>query len=314
MPAADTIPRLAVLLLAHAARRWPADLREQSHRAWLAELHALAADPDTGRWARTWQALRFSLSLAVRRPAPSSTPLPPVVTAPRPARELFVAAIGVAIFGTPIAMLLVHLPAAVADRLPDPDSTDAVHRLPLLALVPALTAVGLLAGRRLARRDTSGGVTRTVAIIIVGWCCARLLPMFGGILTALPGLALWALGLWAAAQAIIRLPRGPRRPLVWLALAAGMLIMADLAVISTVWLGVDAGDAPRAYALSWFPGALLDPAVAVPMGAGTAGDPATNTVLDAVEFLPHGLIITSAFALAYVHASRRASDRYAGHA
>jgi hypothetical protein len=297
----DDAPRLAVLLLALAARRWPVEVREQFHREWLAELHALINDPDTGRWARVWPALRFSASLAVRRPAPSAVSLVPVVATPRPARELFGATVGVAIFGTLTAMLLVHLPAAVVDRLPDADGDDAAHRLPLLALVPALAAVGVLVGRRLARRDAPNGVTRVLAIILIGWCCARLLPMFGGLVTALPGLVLWAIGLWGAAQVTARLAARPRGLVPWIAVAVGVLVSADLAVISAVWFGLDAGDAPRAYALSWFPGVLLDPAVVLPMGTDTVGDPVNGVVMDAVEFLPHGLIVISAFALAYIH-------------
>lgn len=296
-------PRLALLLLQYAARRWPAEIREESHRTWLAEVHALTTDPDLGPRTRTWQALRFSASLAARRPAPSTAPSTPMAATPRPSRELLGATIGVAIFGTLTAMLLVHLPAAIADRLPDPDGGDALHRLPLLALAPVLAAVGVLAGRRLARRDTPSGLTHTVIIIVLGWCCARLLPIFGGIVSALPGLALWAIGLWVAAHLTARLARRPRGPLPWTALAAGVLALANLAVILTVWLDLDASDAPRAYALSWFPGVLLEPAVLLPMGADTVGDPANNVILDTLEFLPHGLIVTSAFALAYIHAA-----------
>jgi hypothetical protein len=312
MPPSGRPSRLALLLLARAAQRWPAEVREQSHRAWLAELHVLASDPHTGRWARAWRALRFAASLAARRPAPSAAPLTPLVATPRPARELFGAAIGVAIAGTLTAILLVHLPAAVADRLPNPDGGDAVHRLPLLALVPALAAVGVLAGRRLARRDTATGVTRIVAIIVIGWCCARLLPMFGGIVAALPGLALWAIGLWVAAHVTVRLVHRPSGPLPWIALAAGVLALANLAVIATVVLSLDASDAPRTYALSWFPGALLEPTVLLPMGTDTAGYPVRGSVLDAVELLPHGLVIMTVFALAYIHAATtRTSGRRA---
>ncbi|WP_146179841.1 hypothetical protein [Micromonospora sp. RP3T] len=303
-------PRLALLLLRCAAGRWPAEVRDESHRTWLAEVYALAADPDLGRGARTWQALRFSASLAARRPAPSTAPLTPVAATPRPTRELLGATIGVAVVGTLAATLLVHLPAAVADRLPDPDGNDALHRLPLLALVPILVAVGVLAGRRLARRDTPAGVTQTVLIIVIGWCCARLLPMFGEIVSALPGLALWATGLWAAAHVTARLAHRPRGSLPWVALAVGVLVLVNLPVISTVWFSVDAGDAPRAYALSWLPGVLLEPAFLLPMGTDPAGERVSGVIVDAVEFLPHGLLVTSAFTLAYIHATTtRATGR-----
>jgi hypothetical protein len=296
-------PRAAVALLAVAARRWPAELREQEHRAWLAELHAIATDPDAGRAARSWHALRFGLSLAARRPAPSALPLAPAIATPRPALELFGAALGVAIFGTLAAMLVVHLPAAVADRLPDPDGGDGVHRWPLLALVPALVAVGVLAGRRLARRDAPDGLTRTVGAIVLGVCCARLFPMFGDVVASLPGIAVWAAGLWIAAAAVTRLARRPRRPLRWTALTLGVLALADLAVTSTVWLSLGPGQAPRAYAPAWFPGALLDPAVGLPMGVDAGGESPATAVLDVVEFLPHVLIVATAFTLAYVHAT-----------
>ncbi|HWH00793.1 MAG TPA: hypothetical protein VNV66_16110, partial [Pilimelia sp.] len=64
-------PRLAVALLAYAARRWPAPLRTDRGREWLGELHAIADDPHAARRVRTWRALRFAASLAARRPAPA---------------------------------------------------------------------------------------------------------------------------------------------------------------------------------------------------------------------------------------------------
>jgi hypothetical protein len=55
--------RLVAVLLELAVRRWPAGLRDELHREWLAELHMLAAG---GQRARM---LRFAASLAVSRPA-----------------------------------------------------------------------------------------------------------------------------------------------------------------------------------------------------------------------------------------------------
>jgi hypothetical protein len=303
--------RAAVALLAVAARRWPAELRDREHRAWLAELHAITTDPGAGRRRRSWRALRFGASLAVRRPVPSALSAPPVVVSPRPALELFGAVLGVAIFGTLAAMLLVHLPAAVADRLPHPTPGDGVHRFPLLALVPVLAAVGILAGRRLARRDAPDGLARTVGVIVLGVCCARLFPIFGDIVPSLPGVAVWAAGLWVAAAVVTRLAGSPRGPLLWAAVTLGALVPAHLAVTSTVWLGLGHDEAPRAYAPAWFPGVLLDAAVGLPMGTTVGGESPVNLVLDAVEFLPHVLIVATAFTLAYVHtvAARAARDR-----
>ncbi|MEV0134610.1 hypothetical protein AB0H83_39890 [Dactylosporangium sp. NPDC050688] len=72
MTAAD---RLAEALLRLAARRWPAEVREEQAREWAAELHALRAEPGSaGR--RALGQLRFAFSLAAASPVEDEDGVP----------------------------------------------------------------------------------------------------------------------------------------------------------------------------------------------------------------------------------------------
>ncbi|MEV0645867.1 hypothetical protein AB0I28_11455 [Phytomonospora sp. NPDC050363] len=62
--------------LEFAARRWPADIRDEQRAEWRAELHAMSADPGSGRLARTVRSLRFALSLAAAPPVEDENGVP----------------------------------------------------------------------------------------------------------------------------------------------------------------------------------------------------------------------------------------------
>src|SRR5687767_3157557 len=77
--------RIARALLTLAARRWPARVRADVEREWLAELHVLATER---RHARM---LRYALSLAAARP-PEQPPLMALLPAAWRAARLVIVA------------------------------------------------------------------------------------------------------------------------------------------------------------------------------------------------------------------------------
>ncbi|PWR04829.1 hypothetical protein DKT68_30130 [Micromonospora acroterricola] len=94
--------RVAEMVLAVAARRWPTDLRDDLQREWVAELHVLAAD------GRRTKMVGFAVSLAVGR---AGAPLVDRTTVHRRARRCTVAALLLAppacvgiVVGTALAM------------------------------------------------------------------------------------------------------------------------------------------------------------------------------------------------------------------
>jgi hypothetical protein len=309
----DRPPRLAVALVGRAARRWPVELREQLYREWLSELYAIAGETDKARWARTVRAVRFGASLAVRRPAPAPAS-PTVVTAGLPPRgrrpmlEVFGAAVGLVVLGTVATMLLVSVPgfilAAAGSGDADPGNLDGLHGLPMLSVGPILIGLGAVLGRRMARGRPlagPGSLVRATLAVVAAVLCAQLFPVFGEGFPPVAAIGLWAIGLTPVVFAVRRLAHRPRGPLPWLAVALGCLLVVDLAVTAAIWLALGDADAPRAFVLAWFPTAMLDPVVHLPLGPGVTDESARFAIVDFVEFLPHALLVGTAFCLWYVH-------------
>ncbi len=308
-------PRLAVALVGQAVRRWPAELREQMNREWLGELHAIIDDPDTTRYTRTLRAVRFGASLAVRRP-PSATATHSLAAAgvpagDRPAGGLFGPALAVVVLGTAAALLLALVPGFVLAVAGYRDAAPA--GLAALAVGPVLVALGAIMGRRTARRRplaSTRDVVRATVAVVAAVLCAQLFTVFGGF-PAAPAIGMWATGLTAVAFAVARLARRPRGPLPWLAVALGCLLIVDLTVTAAVALGVGPAEAPRAYALAWFPTTMLDDSVLLlPLGRDPLADESARFfILDFAELLPHALLIATAFTVCYVHGAVRGHRR-----
>ena len=316
-------PRLAVALLAGAVRRWPAVRRAERHREWLGELHAIADDPHATGWARTWRALRFSASLAVRRPAPAPAGPAAAAAGAGPAWGLFGTALGLVPLGTAAAFALAAVPRAVAAvggyRAAGPGWPLAPYELALFSVGPILVGLGVLTGRRLARRHAgrdrapltgTRDAVRVVLAVAAGVLCAQALSAFGEAPAALAATGLWAVGLAAAAPAVARLGRRRRGPLPWLAVSAGGLLLVVLAVTVAVGLALSAADAPRGYAWAWFPITMHDTLLPLPLAADRSTDEmARFLVVDRAELLPHALLVSTAFTLSYLSAAGRANPR-----
>lgn len=103
-----------------AARRWPADIREDMYREWTAELHSIADQPDRSAAGRAIDQFRFAFSLATSPPAPDENRvprgwrelLPQLGTRLQPTAILFLLGIGFGAFLSSAAELAgVLLPA-----------------------------------------------------------------------------------------------------------------------------------------------------------------------------------------------------------
>jgi hypothetical protein len=268
-------------------------------------LYAIAADPAAGRLARTARAVRFGMSLAVRRPA--RTPVTEALAAPglatggrRPALELFVAALGLVILGTVGTMLLVLVPGFILAAAGDPDAEPGnVAGWPFLAMGPILIILGTVLGRRMARRPPATGpvgLARAMLAVAAAVTAAQAFLMFGEGLAPFVAIAVWAACL---APMVLTVTRRRRGPLPWLAVAVGAMVVIDVAVTAAIWLAIGPAEAPRTSVLAWYPTAMLDPVVRLPLGPPGAEDSTRFAIVDFVEFLPHALLVATAFGLSY---------------
>ncbi|MER7456408.1 hypothetical protein [Micromonospora sp. NPDC126480] len=148
--------RVARLLLAVAARRWPAELRNELRREWAAELHTLAAGRQHVRM------LRFAASLAARRSgveAGDRTPLGRWVS--RAVPLLLAPTAGVAV----VAVALV-LTSIVVHQLSWHVAWAYDLQLPLLTVLVGSGAAGLaVVAHRLAGRLPSAVPTGPETVV-----------------------------------------------------------------------------------------------------------------------------------------------------
>ncbi|MEU4553135.1 hypothetical protein [Micromonospora violae] len=222
--------RAAELLLKLAARRWPAEVRDDLRREWAAELHVLA---ESGRWTTM---VGFAASLAVSR---AGTPLVDRSMlrgrAGRTVAALLlspIACVGIVAAGA-MAMFPIYnwlmFRASWAERAQKPIWTTIVI---VLAVVLAVFAA------RWARHTALAGPLRiTLGVVIpVGAAVILFVRITSpeSLAGAVPGLLLWLAGLtlalWAAASLAVR----GRVRIAWWVGVLGALVAADLAVILAV--------------------------------------------------------------------------------
>lgn len=245
--------RIARVLLAAAARRWPGDLREELHQEWSAELHVLA---EQRRHARM---LRYAASLAVARPVRRADPVAaPLTGAARVARLVLVA---------PVLAVLLLIACLIAMSLvvgliPPEAPLGIDPQLPVLTLFALCTAV-LLA--RLGRRWTVAGgpVALVLAVTVPGFAVGALAQAVFGmekVTQHVPAYAVFFLGLGVALLAVTRLAAAGRRGAAWAVGILGATLAADIAVMLPV-LDANAMPSERPHPLSaplWLFTALTD--------------------------------------------------------
>ncbi|MEU4369366.1 hypothetical protein [Micromonospora chersina] len=225
--------RLAAVLLRAAARRWPAELRDELVREWDAELHVLA-----GRGQR-WRMLRFATSLAASRAgAPVVDRAVPDRRLRRTARVLLlappacVAAVAVAavVMSQAYAVLGARVPGATAAQLPLWSGLTAGAGALLALLVTR-------AARRTARTGplaTALGVVLPIALTVTAVLAALAGRDDRGVPGTVPGLLLWLALLVPALWGAGILARRGRTRLAWAVGVLGALVAADAAVVLAV--------------------------------------------------------------------------------
>ncbi|GAA0223429.1 hypothetical protein [Cryptosporangium japonicum] len=231
------VGRLARWCLARAARRWPAELREQMHAEWLAELAALEAHQGTAK-----QRLGYAFSLLAAPPMRDADGEPRgwgASLAPgAPAVGLLVAALialSVSAYSPDLAVRLLNLAGV------EPAPPGGAWVVSLVGAVVTL-AWCLLSGRWLGRRGPISGTGRFGAagpaalapvafapMVLLGALFADDLPYLLGVLV---GLLIWAPGAAAVGVAAVRAARRGR--VAALMLFGVPLVSALAAVASTV--------------------------------------------------------------------------------
>ena len=230
--------RVAEFLLWTAARRWPAELRDDLRREWAAELHVLAE-----RRARL-RMLRFAASLASSRGA---TALLDRTVFHRQLRRT----VGALLFAPPVCVAIVALAAALMGvtyqgLTTAVDWADAAQ-LPLWSVLTAGFAV-LLAVRagRSAGHGLRTGPLATALGVVLPLGLTALLVAYGlgdaDVARRSPGLLLWLAGLTLALLTATTLARRGRTHLAWTVGILGAFVAADVAVILTVVANIPTTD------------------------------------------------------------------------
>ncbi|MGC5289257.1 hypothetical protein [Micromonospora sp. DT231] len=218
------------MLLAMAARRWPADVREELRREWAAEVHVLA---EGGRWTRM---LGFAASLAVSR---AGAPLVDRRLLRGRARRT-----AAALLLSPIACVAIVAGSAVAMNLIYTWLTMRVSwstraQLPLWSTLTVGFAVLLAVfAARWARHNALDGPLRIALGVVLPVGVAVTLVLYltnaDSLTRSVPGLLLWLAGLTLALWAAASLAARDRLRAAWWVGVLGALVAADLAVILLV--------------------------------------------------------------------------------
>ncbi|MBM0204867.1 hypothetical protein JNW90_18660 [Micromonospora sp. STR1s_5] len=221
--------RAAELLLELAARRWPAEVRDDLRREWAAELHVLA---ESGRRTKM---VGFAVSLAVSRAG-----------APIVDRTLMRGRAGrtvAALLLSPIACVGIVLVSAYAlypiqRWLMSETLSDRTQKPLWTALTLGMALLLAMFATRWARHTALDGPLR-IALGVVLPVGVAAVPFVHVIypdrpVAAVPGLLLWLLGLTLAVWAAASLAARARLRAAWWVGVVGALAAADLAVILAI--------------------------------------------------------------------------------
>ncbi|MFI6269185.1 hypothetical protein [Micromonospora zamorensis] len=228
--------RAAELLLEMAARRWPADVRDDLRREWAAELHVLA---ESGHRTKM---LGFAVSLAVSRAG-----------APIVDRTLMRGRIGrtaAALLLSPIACVGIVLVSAYALYPIQPwlvgmSWSDQAQKSIWTALTAGLAVLLAVFVARWGRHTALDGPLRVAlgVVLPIGAVAVVFLAAISpdDLATIVPGLLLWLAGLTLALWAAASLASRNRARAAWWVGVVGALAAADLGVVRAVLDAISAG-------------------------------------------------------------------------
>ncbi|WP_236647294.1 hypothetical protein [Micromonospora sicca] len=224
--------RLAERLLRTAARRWPAEVRDELSREWHAELHVLA---ERGERLRM---LRFAGSLAVGR---ARVPLVARSGLDGPFRRTVATLLLAPPAGVAIILVAAVLMNLVYNQLLATVSWANAVQLPVLTGVTAGLAVLLarVVRRGAARTARTGPARNALGVVFPIGVTAVLVEYTLNETTekltrVAPGLVLWLAGLTLSLYGAGLLAGRGRVRAAWLVGVLGALVAADLAVVLTV--------------------------------------------------------------------------------
>lgn len=319
--------RIAVALLRLAARRWPAELRDQQAREWAAELHALRSDPKAGR-RRAMGQLLFAFSLAAASPVEDEN------DAPRGWREglpemgrrlrpvLMLVLVGVLAAG-PVSGIVRSGGEWVLGLLgfevgwPAGAAVTLVTSLPPLLIVTVAgwwlgrrMPVGWAGGRRLGPAGPAVVAPFALAVAFAVLVAAQHYSAgTGGVAASLGAGALaWVLLVVALAVAVVRLAVRGRR---WLAAAlavTGTPLVVELATAAAALPGTLGGGAGPLTALAWAPVLVSGRARSFEAGPWYQ-TPDAISLLNAIGTYPVDLLILTGLALGYGLGAARPKHR-----
>jgi hypothetical protein len=298
---------LSRALVTFAADRWPAHLREEVRREWLAELAVLQEQHRPGKM------LRYATSLAVHpapRPAATATPILPrlwyafrvLLLGPVICQLLLVISfLGIAIAGQ---MGMQFLPAPLGNWAMD----GQVFLLTLLSIGSAYLASRL--GSRWA--PDAPGFLFPVLIATVPGClyAATILGVIGADVSQqrhIGVIEIYFLGFGAVLYAAARMARAGRRKQAWWLGTAGAFVILDIAVmpaVLTIQLTPEEGVLDPAYAPMWLPTLLTDTGFGLPHPSPAE----VFTMSDVLLGVPQILIIVTGWALGMVFQNRASSS------
>ncbi|MDI1464968.1 hypothetical protein QEZ54_28765 [Catellatospora sp. KI3] len=224
--------RVGAALLALAVRRWPAGLRDDLHREWLAELHVLAAE------GRSVRVVSYALSLAVSRPA--ADPLVDRSLLTRRARTTAATVLLAPLLCFAVLVVAVIVANLTARAIFGEEGHDATKVTPVLAMCCLLSGVLLawLAGRSAARTALRGRWRLAAALVLP--CLVTLalvVALFGGadkLERVVPELLWWGGGMVVVLRTASGLAARGRLAAAWWVGVLGAFAVADVAIVITV--------------------------------------------------------------------------------
>ncbi|ADD41367.1 hypothetical protein [Stackebrandtia nassauensis] len=307
-----------------AARRWPADMRDERYREWTAEMHEIRSDASTSGGRRAWEQLRYAFSLAASPPAPDENRVPRGwrEMAPqlgqrlRPWAVLFGMGVVCSLLAGTARGMVPGVLGAVTGTHTDPSGErpaiiTVASALALLGIIVLTAWLGVVIGRRMPLLpDPRGRAARVVSVVgapvavglgLIVIDAGQMLELTGsGAISAqtwLYGPLLWMAMFAVVALVAVALARSGRSGVgralgIAMSLFALEVLAVPLAYLGAASIGFRLPASP-AVAL-WFPMSLV--------GGPLADEHLTHTGVSQVMPM---LVVASGFTLWYAIAASR---------
>ncbi|MEH1127245.1 hypothetical protein [Micromonospora sp. CPCC 206061] len=314
----NAVDRVAVALLRLAARRWPAEVRDEQAREWAAELHALRSDQTVGSERRAVRQLRFAFSLAAASPIEDENGAPRgwregLPETGRRLRPMLILVLAGVLAAGPLSGVVRSGGEWILGLLgfdvgwPVGAAVTVVTSLPVLLIVTV--AAWRLGVRMPVRWAGSGrlGPAGSAAVAPLALAVAFAVSVMGqhhitdsgGIAASLGvGALAWALLAAALAVAVVRLAVRGRRWLAAILAMTGTPLVVELATTAAALPGTVGGGRGPLTALLWAPMLVSGRARSLEGGSWYL-TPDALSLLNAIDGYPVALLVLTCLALGY---------------